>query len=380
MDDVRGHDTGSGDAAVLVAGRVVASPGHCGPARIHIDHAGLVREVEPSGNDASPDLVVVPGFVDLQVNGLGDIDVATAGPAGVLELARRLARHGVAAWLPTIVTRPVADYPRALDTIDEAIGLQREHADPGAQILGVHLEGPFLGDRPGAHPAELLVPADPGFASGLSPNVRLVTLAPEVAGAAELTAALRERGVIVAIGHTAATREQLDRVHASGATLVTHLFNAMTGVHHRDHGVATWAMLTDSIDVAVIGDGHHVRPEVVELTRRVVGHERLILVSDSVAHLGRGLRGGYAGHPATLPDGTIAGSTATMADAAAGALRLGWPAEHVAAATSANAARLLGAGAHGTIRPGSPADLVVLEPDGTLVAAWVGGRRIDPAS
>ncbi len=331
-----------------------------------------LAEVSPANGRG----ILLPGFIDLQVNGLGGVDVPTAalsrdtGPW--FEIGRSLAAGGVTSWLPTIVTRPLGDYPLLLANLSELA-----HSSPGGPaILGAHLEGPFLGDRPGAHRREWLVPVDPGFLRDLPPVVRLVTLAPEVRGAPEGAGILAQRGVTVSIGHTAATREQFASLRSSGATIVTHLFNAMTGIHHRRGGVALWALNDPDLDVCVIGDSHHVCPDAIRLIRSTRPAGRLILVSDSVAHLGRGLTGAGDGLPARLPDGTLAGSTVRMAGCLRTLMATGADLREGVRTTSSAPARALGLTDRGRLEPGMRADMVLLGPDLRTRTVWASGRRI----
>ncbi len=364
----------SADEGTISAAGAVLPSGVVGPVAIEF-RDGVITAIRP-GSEAEFDGLLTPGFVDLQVNGLDAIDVPTASVDDLLDLSRRLAREGVAAWLPTVVTRPLGSYGDVLTTLVEAIGVQARSPEPGAAMLGVHLEGPFLGERNGAHRRGDIVAVDLGFIASLPEAVRLVTLAPECAGAVEATRVLSQRGVVVSIGHTGASVDQLDAAHLAGAGLVTHLFNAMTGVHHRDDGVAAWALTTDSIDVSVIGDLGHVSARALGLALRAKGSESLVVVSDSVAHLKPGLVGGGDGTPARLPDGTIAGATSTLGGCAVNLRSIGVTPETIASLTAANASRVLGETGRGVIGLGARADLAALDDAGRVVDSWIGGHRV----
>ncbi|HKH04723.1 MAG TPA: amidohydrolase family protein [Acidimicrobiales bacterium] len=270
-------------------------------------------------------LWVVPGLVDLQCNGGWGIDLATE-PERLWELAALLPRTGVTAWLPTIVTGPPALRRRALAAL--AAGPPPELAGtPLATPLGLHLEGPFLApERRGAHPPAWLRPVSPdgprvveeeGWSR--ADGVALVTLAPECPGGLDLVRTLVDRGVVVSAGHSSATAAEAEAAIDAGVRWVTHLFNAMAPLHHRDPGLVGVALADDRLHVGLIADGLHVDPRVVRTAARALG-DRLTLVTDAVAALGLP-RGPVTlgATPATsgpdgvrLPDGTLAGSTLAL--------------------------------------------------------------------
>ena len=218
----------------LPAARVLAPQGLVGPAAVVVEDGRIEAVERVPGGVHVPDRTLAPGLVDLQVNGLDDVDVAEAGERWP-HLDRLLAAGGVTTWLPTLVTSPLDAYPARLEAVAAAA------SRPGRgrpAIAGVHLEGPFLGGRPGAHPVDLLRPLDLDWLAGLPPVVRLVTLAPELEGAPEAVRLLRSKGVAVSLGHSAATPAQVAVCIEAGATLVTHVFNGMPPLHHRDPGPA----------------------------------------------------------------------------------------------------------------------------------------------
>lgn len=347
--------------------------------RIEID-SGVIVSVTPApdvvSREESTALTLVPGFIDLQVNGAGSVDVPTASVRDLELLCHSLELTGVAGWLPTVVTRPLDEYRDVLERIDEVMSAQLNGSVGGAEMLGVHLEGPFLGGRPGAHRRELIVAPTPALIEAMPPSVKLVTLGAETEGAVEATRALVERGVVVSIGHTAASVEQLDAVRHAGATLVTHLYNAMTGVHHRDEGVASWALTTDAMSTAIIADGHHVLQPAVSIALRCKAPNKVVAVTDTVAHQRDGLHGGGDGAPAHLADGTIAGGTAGMALCFANLVSAGASIGGAVDATSTNPARLLGLVDRGAVGEGKRADLVGLNNAYDVQAVWRAGRRV----
>ncbi|MCP3934616.1 MAG: amidohydrolase family protein [Actinomycetia bacterium] len=368
----------------LRARAVVTPHGVLGPSTVEV-RDGRIAMVRPA-HGRVPDLTLVPGFVDLQVNGVGSIHVASADTDEAWSMiGRSQLGAGTTTWFPTVTTREVEEYPAILERITAAAARSaRPESQPAefpllADIPGAHLEGPFLGERPGAHPTELIRPIEQGFISDLPDIVKLMTLAPEVDGAVEATRALVDRGVRVAIGHTGANEEQLEAVRQAGASLVTHLFNAMTGVSHRDPGVAAWALVNDAISTSVIADLHHVSLRVLQIALRCKPPQTVIAVTDAVAHLSQGLEDGGSGRPAHLPDGTIAGSTITM-DGCYRNLRLaGASAVEATLATSTNPAALMGLADRGAIVAGLRADLVALDPRETVIGVWRCGEPTFPS-
>jgi N-acetylglucosamine-6-phosphate deacetylase len=252
--------------------------------------------------------VLVPGgYVDLQVNGAFGIDLV-AEPERLWELAALLPRAGVTAWLPTIVSSAPDVVRRA-----QAALADRPAGFVGAEPVGLHLEGPMLA-LPGAHDPTQLRAFDVDDLAG----VRLVTLAPELPGADEVVARLHGAGVLVFAGHTVTT-------DLSAVDGVTHVFNAMAPFHHRAPGPAGLALADDRLAVTLIADGHHVDPVACRIVERAVG-DRLLLVSDAVAHPATPLNGGRA-----LLDGCVRNLAAWT----------GSPERAVAAASTAPA-RVLG--------------------------------------
>lgn len=360
----------------LRARRVVTPHGIVGPAAVEV-RDGRIAVVRPA-HGSVPDTTLVPGFVDLQVNGVGSVNVASATEDHEWdEIGRMQLATGTTTWLPTVTTRDLGDYAQILDRIQAAADRAREPWSPlVADIAGVHLEGPFLGERPGAHPTHLIRPVDQPFINTLPTIVKLVTLGAEADGAVEATRILVDRGVRVAIGHTAANDERLDAVRQAGASLVTHLFNAMTGVSHREPGVAAWALTHDGVSASVIADLHHVSMRALQVALRCKPSPSIIAVTDSVAHLKKGLRDGGGGKPARLSDGTIAGSTITMDGCFRNLLAAG--ADPVAAtmATSTNPAALMGLADRGAIVAGRRGDIVALDDSHAVVGVWLEGQPV----
>lgn len=326
--------------------------------------------------------LIVPGFVDLQINGGFGIDLASE-PDGMWELGRLLPSTGVTAFLPTIISSEPAVYERAMAAL-----ANRPADHVGAEPIGLHFEGPMLAPtRRGAHAERHLRPATPDVYRGWSrPNgVALVTLAPELPGALDTIGALVDVGVVVSGGHTTADAEVATAAVDAGMSMVTHLFNAMAPLGHRGPNLVGRALTSERLAVGLIVDGIHVDPMVVDLTRRAVGAERLVLVTDAVAAMGRpdgtwglGDRRIVSGPDGVRrTDGTLAGSALTMDRAVANLAAFTGcdPAEAALGATAAPA-RVLGDQSRGSIGAGRRADLTVLGPDLRPVATVIGGRTV----
>ena len=326
-------------------------------------------------------LIVAPGLIDLQVNGGFGRDF-TADPSSIWDVAAGLPRFGVTAFLPTIITSPPETIQAAQDTVN---------AGPpggwiGARSLGLHLEGPFLNPKKkGAHnPAHIRAPSSREIVNwSRESGVTLVTLAPELPGAAQVIGELVERGTVVSAGHSLASFEAAGAAFDTGIRYVTHLFNAMPALHHREPGLIAAALADDRLTVGLIADGLHVHPALVSLVWDLLGPTRLNLVTDAMAAMGMS-PGEYAlgdslvtvdESSARLGDGTLAGCVLSL-DAIL-RLFISFTRASLSEALStvtAVPARLLGLdGRLGAIRPGMEADLVLLTPSIEVVETYVGG-------
>ena len=350
--------------------------------------SGRVAEVvaDPRDGDLPADRravggLVAPGFVDLQVNGAFGEDVGT-DPGALEAISGALPRTGVTAWPPTAISWPAERYTGLFEAVDRAA------AAPGARILGVHLEGPFLApSRSGAHDPANLRPVDLGELRELlsGGHVRVMTLAPELPGALEAIELIAGAGAAASAGHTEAGHDDVGRAADAGLTLGTHLFNAMSPLRHREPG-AVGALLSDRrLRTGLIADGVHVHPAAVRIAYAVKGTDGIALVTDAMQAAGMP-DGVYelSGRPviveggtARLDDGTLAGATVTMDEAvrrAAGFLGIGLEAA-IRMATRTPAAAL-GLDRIGRIAPGAEADLVLLGPDGAVEETLVAGETV----
>jgi len=371
--------------SVLAAASLHGSPGIAGgdPGWLRIRDGRLVEvgtgRPPPEARDLG-DAVLAPGFVDLQVNGVGDVDFAAASPDAAAAALARLAGHGVTSCCPTLVTAPLDGYDAPLRRL---AAVMRAPEDPiRSAIAGVHLEGPFLGGAPGAHPVELVRTADPVWSRDLLDRfpglVRIMTLAPEADPGLAVTRLLAGRGVTVALGHTTATCAEAVAAADAGARLVTHLFNGMGPFHHREPGVVGAALTDHRLVPSVIADLVHLHPVALEVV--FAAKAEVALVSDAVA-AGAGAVGPVAiredGGVARLADGTLAGSLLTLDAAVRNVVRLGVPLGRALAAASAVPAAAIGLHDRGRLEAGRRADLVALDPEAlTVQAVWVGGAEV----
>ena len=358
------------EGTVLFGDGAIADVGRDG---VLVDDADEVYEY--------PESLILPGFVDLQVNGAFGVDVASE-PERLAELSRALLSTGTTSYLPTVISSPETLYEEALP----AIGRQTEESE-GAEVLGVHLEGPFLDlQKRGAHAAAHVVPPDPALLAHLLDlgPVRMVTLAPELAGVGRLIDQAAGRGVVVSAGHSDASFELAYGSFDGSVGAVTHLFNATSPMHHREPGLPGAAFAHPRVPCGIIVDGHHVHPEMVGLSFRMLGPDRLYLVTDAIAAAGApageyslATRTVYSdGGVPRLGSGAIAGSTLTMVEAFRNILAFtGCTVPEAARMASTSPSRLIGEGRRkGRLIPGHDADVTVLAPDLSVEAVWRGGR------
>ncbi|MEL6494784.1 MAG: N-acetylglucosamine-6-phosphate deacetylase [Cyanobacteria bacterium J06623_7] len=264
------------------------------------------------------------GGVDLQINGglgLAFPDLEMTDLPRLQQIGELLWQQGVDGFLPTIVTTDVAKIQRSLATIAEFMATPPE--TDAAQILGIHLEGPFLNHaKRGAHPAQYLLPLTidniKRVLGDYSHIVRVVTLAPELDSSDQAITYLRDRQIIVSLGHSQATASQAKQAFSQGASMVTHAFNAMPSLHHRQPGLLGEAIINPDVYCGLIADGHHVCPTMLEIVLRASNYERgIFLVSDALSPLGLA-DGVYPWDErqitvkqgtARLADGTLSGTT-----------------------------------------------------------------------
>ena len=365
----------SGD--VLVRGQRIVAIG--AKARREAKRGGVVR-IDLDG------AFLAPGFVDLHTHGAVGVDFVTAERDAFARSMEHYLKHGVTSLLVSLYP---SSWKASLDVLRRVAQFLADGVGRGVAV-GIHLEGPFLNPgRPGALPkrnfracstrdAAKLLEAGGGW-------VRTVTVAPELPRGRELVRYFLKKGVVPAFGHSLAGYEETCGGIDAGIRYATHLFNAMSGIHHRDPGAVTALLENDEVDVEVISDGEHISVPVLQLIHARKPPERVILVSDSVHPCG--LRDGeyeFAGAPVRLhkgtiqlPDGTLSGSALTMDRALRVQVQsVGASVDHAALACSANPARAIGLRGRGRIAVRSRADLVALDEKLRVVGTWLGGDQV----
>lgn len=330
--------------------------------------------------------LVIPGLVDIHVHGCAGADFSDGDYAGLVRMARHLARRGVTSFAPASMTLPYDALDKAFHA---AARLRREGLADGARLMGIQMEGPFLSreKRGSQNPAYLRLPDWDRFlrlydaAEGL---LRIVDVAPELPGAVEFTRRASEK-CRVSVAHTAAGYDQAAAVFDAGATHLTHLFNAMSGIHHRHPGPIGAASERENVTAELICDGIHVHPSAVRMAFRLFPG-RICLISDALRCCGMA-DGSYSlggqeillsGGVARLTGGTIAGSAADLYQCMRRAVSFGIPREQAVWAATALPARVIGRESEtGAIADGRVADFVIcggeLEPE----AVYLGGKRLE---
>jgi N-acetylglucosamine-6-phosphate deacetylase len=359
----------------VLRGSVVGPSGGLRCAQLVIA-GGRIAEIELLGPGDS-ETIIAPGFVDLQVNGFAGHD-AGEGPEAIGAISELLPRTGVTGFLPTLISRPLAeglDFVRAVASA----------ATPGARVLGAHLEGPFLNPRyRGAHDERCLEPPSPDRVDRvLEEPPRMLTLAPELEGGLEAVRRLSCAGVVVSAGHSGATYDEGLAAFEAGARFATHLFNTMPPLHHRAPGLVGAALDDPRVTAGIIADGVHVHPSLLALAGCAKGPRGLALTTDQVAAAGvppghyrlGGRDVTSEGDTVRLADGTLAGSVATMDLLLRRAVEQ-FGLHRALAMASRTPARVLALPARGRVAVGCDADLVVLGADLRVRRTLVAGRTV----
>ena len=353
---------------------------------------GIISEIESGENKADKvldfsDLTVLPGFIDIHIHGAVGVDVNDAGSDELIRMAKFLARKGTTAWVPTFVPDSDENYQKAISAIEVLIKTQSDL--PVSQALGVHYEGVFANEKMcGALRPQFFKTFEKGSEIEGLPKIQnknavhLTTLAPEIQNGIKLIEELVKQNWIVSIGHTRADLETLESAKKAGAKHITHFFNAMTGLHHREIGVVGWGLADNEITFDIIADGIHVHPKALKLAVKAKAPKNVALISDAVLPTGLG-DGDFEiwGEKVSVINGetqnergSIAGSVITMLDAVKRMLALGFTENEVSRMASANPARILGIEkTHGSIEIGKRADLVGLDKEGNIKFTMIGG-------
>jgi N-acetylglucosamine-6-phosphate deacetylase len=332
---------------------------------------------------------LIPGFIDLHVHGANNKDVMDASEEALTVLSKTLAVEGVTAYLATTMTAAQADIEKALSAVFHS--MHKQESIPGAAILGVHLEGPFISAaKAGAQCVEHVLPPDVKLITEWQKKfahvIKLVTLAPELSNSLELIRYLCQHKIVASIGHSDATYAEANDAIKAGCHYVTHLFNAMRGMQQREPGIVTAALLSEKVRAELIVDGIHLHPAIVDLAVKLKGIDNLVLVTDAMRAkcLGNGTYdlGGQAvqveAGVAKLANGTLAGSVLTMPEAIRNMINFtGCDFYSAVRMAAENPAKVLGLfDKKGSIALDKDADLVVLDEDFCVVMTMVGGRVV----
>ncbi|MHB8054675.1 MAG: N-acetylglucosamine-6-phosphate deacetylase [Candidatus Aminicenantales bacterium] len=368
--------------SILIHGRRIIAVGRAA----EID-AAVRRRHDRSGRfemdviDAA-DLVAVPGFIDLHQHGGGGSDYMDGTPDAIRKILRFHGGSGTTSVVPTLMTGSRPALRKALAALD-AVRPRRTRGSVSAaepvepEILGVHLEGPFISkEMHGAQPASAIRKIDEAeireYLKSFRTPIRIVTLAPELSGAPAFIKFLVRRGIVAAAGHSNADFDQAIRGFDAGITHGTHLFNAMRGFAHREPGLAGALLLNERASVELIADGRHLHPAAIFLVIQAKPEDKVVLVTDATRHAGTGEE------PLRTAEGGLFGSNLNLFQAVRNIMKWsGWSLQEVLPLATSNPARVLGLEKRkGTIRAGADADILLLDHKLNVRGVWYAGRRL----
>ncbi|ECD9323271.1 N-acetylglucosamine-6-phosphate deacetylase [Salmonella enterica subsp. houtenae] len=370
---------------ILRARRLLTEQGWLDDRQLHIEE-GIITAIEPipAGITYRDAELLCPAYIDTHVHGGAGVDVMDESPDALDQVAIHKAREGVACWLPTTVTAPLKAIHRTL----ERIALRCHSGGPGAQVLGSYLKGPyFTPQNKGAHPPELfrelnLVELNELIAISRH-TLRVVALAPEKSGALEAIAHLKQQGIRVMLGHSAATWKQTLAAFDAGADGLVHCYNGMTGLHHREPGMVGAGLTDPRAWLELIADGHHVHPAAMKLCC-CCAKDRVVLITDAMQAAGQpdgrytlcGEKVEMHGGIVRTASGGLAGSTLSVDAAVRNMVEFtGIATGEAIHMASLHPARLLGIDHHlGSLKAGKHANIIALDNRLYLQQIWIQGR------
>jgi len=334
--------------------------------------------------------IAVPGFIDVHIHGAGGHDFMEGKSEACRAVSRKVSEHGTTSLVATTVTASSDDTVRAVEGIAGYMARQHQTEEARAEILGIHFEGPFISkERRGVHPPEWIqLPSSQTlgrFLKAAAGNARILTIAPELLGAAPCIDAAREAGLVVSMGHTDATYEQARAAMARGARNATHVYNAMRPFSHRDPGVIGAVLTSPDINAELIADGVHVEEAAMKLLLLAKGVARVILVSDGLSATGMpdgkymlgNLEVTVSGGVCRNADGVLAGSTLTLDRALRNIVNLGIALPDAVRTLTLNPASMLGIEfKKGSLRTGADADIVLLDEGLRITNVWARGCAV----
>jgi len=342
------------------------------------------REIEPDAkiyylNGAS----VSPGFIDTHIHGVHGFDTSDGPPEAILEMSAALPEYGVSGFCPTLYPQKTENFLQSIDAVVAAIG-----NEPGARILGMHLEGPFVSPhQKGALAPEFMQPVDLSLMETIVEHARghiaIMTVAPELKKMRDLALYCTKKGIVLSAGHSDASYENMMEGIQAGILHSTHFFNAMRPSHHRDPGVVGAIMIHPNVSCEIIGDGYHVHPAFIKLLMREKPSDKIILISDALRPTGQKegkmtanneevyVKNGLVVRSA---DNSMAGSALTMSKGVQNLAEMGSPLDDALRMASTNPASLLGRQREtGFLLPGKDADIVVFDEDFNVILTMVKG-------
>lgn len=377
---------------VILNAKVITPKDLTLPSTIWIEY-GQIQKIEAQDYPKIPDdyqiidakgQLLIPGMIDVHIHGANGFDMMDGTEESILEVSKTCAKTGCTSFLVTSVTSSMEDLLQMIHNVKQVMG-----KEPGAKIEGIHLEGPYLNVKrkgmqnenflrhPNMEEMEIILKE----AGSL---IKMVTIAPELPGGIEMVEFLKEKGIIVSIAHSDATYEEAKNAFSKGASHITHCFNGMRPIHHRDPGLIVAAFEEPHVSLQAIVDHVHLHPAVIRLMHRIKGAEGVVLITDALQamYMGDG-EYEFGGHQVTVSDGiarlangTLASSTVTMNEALRNTVDCGIPLRDAVYMASTAPANILGLENKGRILPGADADLVLVDSEYNVIWTMISGHQL----